>query len=291
MIYRVAHHTIYDYSDTVSLSHHVLRLRPRATARQRVVECELQVTPVPVTSAHYTDHFGNPIVFVSIEAGHQKLVVAATSVVEVFDSPVIEPAKTLPWDSLCDLGLTAPQSGGLDAVEFIYDSPLIKTEPEYAAYAKPSFVAGRPLLEAAEELTERIFEDFKFDPTATTVATPLHDVFKHRRGVCQDFAHVQIACLRSLGLPARYVSGYLETEPPPGKPRVIGADASHAWVSVFCPGSGWIDLDPTNNVLPSTRHITVGWGRDYSDISPVRGVILGGGKHELSVSVDVARAL
>jgi transglutaminase-like putative cysteine protease len=154
-------------------------------------------------------------------------------------------------------------------------------------YAAASFPAGRPTLEALLDLTQRIYRDFTYDPRATTVSTPLNQVWRTRRGVCQDFAHFQIGCLRALGLPARYVSGYLVTKPPPGKPRLVGADASHAWVALYCPGVGWIDADPTNNVLPAEHHITVAYGRDFSDVSPVKGVILGGGHHTLSVAVDV----
>jgi len=175
----------------------------------------------------------------------------------------------------------------LDAGEFAFDSPLVPLDTPFTDYARESFPPGRNLLAAVLELTARIHRDFKFDPTATTVATPLARVLEQRRGVCQDFAHLQIACLRSLGLPARYVSGYLETVPPPGQAKLLGADASHAWVSFFCPGLGWIDVDPTNNLLPSMQHITLGWGRDYGDVSPIRGVLVGGEEHTLTVSVDV----
>jgi transglutaminase-like putative cysteine protease len=182
-----------------------------------------------------------------------------------------------------------PREGELDAFEYLYDSPYIPTSEELAAYAMPSFVPGRPLLAAVLDLTRRIFEEFEFDSTATTVATPPGEVLKIKRGVCQDFAHLEVGCLRSIGLSARYVSGYLETEPPPGKPKLAGADVSHAWISVFCPGIGWVDVDPTNNILASEHHITIGWGRDYGDVSPIRGVLLGGGTHSLSVGVDVVR--
>jgi transglutaminase-like putative cysteine protease len=173
------------------------------------------------------------------------------------------------------------------AREFIYPSPKIKSQADFANYATPSFSRDRPVLEAVLHLTDRIHREFKFDPKATSVATPLEDVLKSRRGVCQDFAQLEIGFLRSMGIPARYVSGYLETDPPPGRPKLAGADASHAWISFFCPGTGWIDVDPTNNLLPSHRHITVAWGRDYSDVSPIRGVILGSGEHSLKVAVDV----
>lgn len=289
MIYSVAHRTIYNYSEPVSLSHHILRLHPRSSTRQRVLESELRIEPAPIVSSDYADRFGNQIVFVSIEGGHQQLVVESHSVVDVFMPPPLDPTETPAWESVCEMCAKNPLGDALEAAEFLYDSPLVRAKQEYTAYARPSFYQGRPLLEAAIELTGRIFADFKFDPAATTVATPLHEVFKNRRGVCQDFAQLQIACLRSMGLPARYVSGYLETDPPPGKSRLVGSDASHAWISIYCPGAGWIDLDPTNNVVPANRHITMGWGRDYSDISPVRGVILGGGKHKLVVEVDVVR--
>jgi transglutaminase-like putative cysteine protease len=289
MIYNVLHRTTYNYSEPVSLSHHILRVRPRASKGQRVLSSVLRIEPVPMVSTQFLDTFGNATMFVSIENGHQQLIVDAESTVEVFASPTIDNIYDVAWEAASTLRASEPLNGALEASEFAYESPLVKTDAEYAAYARVSFQPGRPLMEAALDLTERIFKEFKFDPTATTVSTPLHEVFRNRRGVCQDFAHFQIACLRSLGLPARYVSGYLETDPPPGKPKLVGSDASHAWASIFCPGAGWVDLDPTNNVIPGTRHITVGWGRDYSDISPVRGVILGGGKHKLSVAVDVTR--
>jgi transglutaminase-like putative cysteine protease len=171
--------------------------------------------------------------------------------------------------------------------EFVFPSSLIRRLPALGDYAAGSFVAGRPLLEAIMDLTRRIHGDLKFDPKATTVATPLEQVIRNGRGVCQDFAHFQIGCLRAIGLPARYVSGYLETLPPPGKPKLVGADASHAWVQAFVPPVGWIDIDPTNNLIASDRYITVARGRDFDDVSPIRGVIVGGGKHELSVGVDV----
>jgi transglutaminase-like putative cysteine protease len=195
------------------------------------------------------------------------------------------PSDTPPWEAAADRTALP-----LEALEFVFDSSaLIAPDAELMAYARAAFPAGAPLLDAVLELTRRIHEDFTFDPEATTVATPLAEVFKSRRGVCQDFARLEIACLRSLGLPARYVSGYLETLPPPGRARLVGADASHAWVAVYCPEVGWLHVDPTNNVMPSQRHVSIAWGRDYSDVSPIRGVILGGGKHTLRVNVDVVR--
>jgi transglutaminase-like putative cysteine protease len=195
------------------------------------------------------------------------------------------PADTPPWEHARDHDVLP-----LDAIECLFDTASGRTADELRVYAQPSFPPGRPLLEAVVDFTARIHHDFTFDPHATTVATPLSDVLKLCGGVCQDFARLEIAGLRLMGLAARYVSGYIETVPPPDQPRLVGSDASHAWLAVYCPGVGWIDVDPTNNLLPSTSHITLGWGRDYGDVSPMRGVILGGGEHVLNVSVDVIRA-
>jgi transglutaminase-like putative cysteine protease len=176
----------------------------------------------------------------------------------------------------------------LEAAGYAFESPYVTIVAEAAALAAPSFPAGRPLLEAVADLTRRIHADFTYDQRATTVSTPVSEVLANRRGVCQDFAHLQIACLRALGLPARYVSGYLSTTPPPGKPRLVGADASHAWLAVYVPGAGWVEFDPTNDVIPDDKHIVVAWGRDFGDVTPLRGVVMGGGSHSLRVSVDVS---
>ena len=285
MRYEVTHTTTYEYADPVSVSYHVLRLHPRARAGQRCLRNELHIDPHPVVAHSHTDYFGNPIMFVTVEGAHKIWAVTSRSDLEVSGSPAPAPGDTPAWEEVRDRA----QGGGdaLPAGEFVFASPLIKEPAAFASYAAPSFGAGRPVLEAVLDLTRRIHREFKFDPKATTVATPVERLLKTRRGVCQDFAHLEIACLRSVGIPARYVSGYLETDPPPGKPRLVGADASHAWVSFPCPGNGWVDVDPTNDLIPSTRHLTVAWGRDYSDVSPVRGVILGSGEHTLKVSVDV----
>jgi transglutaminase-like putative cysteine protease len=225
---------------------------------------------------------------VTVEGAHKKLVVTSQSRVELDDAMAPPGAGDTPaWEVVRDFCLENRPNGAGEAREFIYDSPQIQRQDAFAAYAAPSFTPGQPILEAVLHLTDRLHCDFKFDPKATTIATPLEQVMKSRRGVCQDFAHLEIGFLRSMGIPARYVSGYLETDPPPGKPRLAGADASHAWISFFCPGAGWIDIDPTNNIMPSNRHITIAWGRDYGDVSPIRGVILGSGEHSLKVAVDV----
>ncbi len=288
MLYNITHTTVYRYDEPVPLAHHLLRLRPRAHPRQRCETCDIMVDPRPTIRADHDDHFGNHTTFVTVEGGHRELTVTARSRVELL--PPEDYLTASLWGRPPACRFPEPLAPWTKSSEFTFDSPLIKTVPMYADYAGSCFPAGRPLIEGAMDLTGRIYRDFQFDPEATTISTPVDEVFKNRRGVCQDFAHLEIACLRSLGIPARYVSGYIETTPPPGKPRLAGADASHAWISVYCEGAGWVDFDPTNNVIPSTRHITVAWGRDYSDVSPIRGVILGSGDHSLRVAVDVVPA-
>jgi transglutaminase-like putative cysteine protease len=286
-LYDLTHITTYDYSSPVAVSYHLLRLTPRTLPRQFRLDHSLTLEPAPVTRAVRTDYFGNEVTFATIEGAHRRLSLASRSRVAVGPAFIPDAAETPPWESvnaLCRIDRTAAV---LEATEFAFASPLVPLDAAYREYAAPSFARSRPLLEAVLDLTARIHADLKFDATATSVSTPLAEVWAKRRGVCQDFAHFQIACLRSLGLPARYVSGYLESLPPPGQSRLVGADASHAWAAFFCPGIGWIDVDPTNNCLPSMRHITVAWGRDYSDVSPIRGVLLGSGDHTLAVAVDV----
>jgi transglutaminase-like putative cysteine protease len=287
MIYDLTHATTYEYNAPVSLSQHLLRLHPRDLSWQHCLENNLQIDPTPGVVHSHDDYFGNRTSFVTIEGAHKKMVVTSRSRVEI--EPVVppKPVETPAWETVRDSYSEDAADGAGEAGEFIYDSPHIPRLDAFADYAVASFVPGRPILEVVLNLTDRIYREFKFDPKATTIATPLDQVMKSRRGVCQDFAHLEIGFLRSMGISARYVSGYLETDPPPGKPRLAGADASHAWISFFCPGAGWIDVDPTNNLLPSCRHITVAWGRDYGDVSPIRGVILGSGEHSLKVAVDV----
>jgi transglutaminase-like putative cysteine protease len=287
MIYRLNHTTIYQYSGAVSLSHHLLRLRPRDLLRQRCLGNELQIEPRPDVLCAHRDYFGNAVTFVTIEGSHRSLAITSRSQVEVTAPPPPGPEQSPAWETARDISPNGDRKGFLQNHEFIYPSPLIKKLPEFGVYAAPSFPPGRPLLEAVLDLTGRMHADFKFDPSATSVATPLLEVLQKRRGVCQDFAQLEIGCLRAMGIAARYVSGYLETEPPPGKPKLAGADASHAWVSFHCPGAGWVDVDPTNNLLVADRHITVAWGRDYSDVSPIRGIIMGSGEHSMDVAVDV----
>lgn len=287
--YRVTHRTTYEYEVPVSLCHNVAHLEPRTLPGQVCVKTEIEVTPAPTLRGRHVDTFGNMSTYFSIEAPHRLASVGAISEVLVDDAPPATPAGP-PWET-CLEG-ASPGTGSDDAAflsEFRLDSPFVPLADELADYAWECFTPGRPILEAAADLTRRIHSEFQFDPDFTTVATPVSQVFKHKRGVCQDFAHLMLACLRSIGLPARYVSGYLETDPPPGQPRLEGADASHAWVSLHVPGLGWFDFDPTNNCRPSGKHIVVAVGRDYGDVTPLKGVILGGGTHRLTVSVDVRR--
>jgi transglutaminase-like putative cysteine protease len=287
MRYDIIHRTVYNYDSVVSVSHHVARLTPRALPGQRSLAHELAIEPNPALCTQREDYFGNRATFFSVASAHRSLVVVARGRVEVQRPQPPPPDETPPWETTRDYCRADICSTTPEAAEFIFASPLVHLLPDLEDYAKASFSASRPLLDAVLDLTGRIHKDFQFDPRATTVATPLEQVIKNRRGVCQDFAHFQIGCLRCLGLPARYVSGYMETLPPPGKAKLAGADASHAWVQVFIPPGTWIDVDPTNNLLPSDRHILVAWGRDFDDVSPIRGVIVGGGKHELKVGVDV----
>jgi transglutaminase-like putative cysteine protease len=287
--YIVTHRTAYHYGTDVAVSHHVARLHPRESPSQQVSEFQLDIDPKPAVSDERLDYYGNRTHFFSIGSPHAELSVTTRSRVCVAAPKLPIASLTPPWDTVrqrCASDVLTPDSA---VGEFLFDSPHITRKAAFADYAAPSFPRERPLLEAVTDFTARIFREFKFDRRATTTATPLDEVLGHRRGVCQDFAHLAIAGLRSLGLPARYVSGYIETQPPPGKARLIGADASHAWFSVWCPGHGWIDADPTNDLLPKDRHILVGWGRDFSDVSPLRGVVVGGREHSLEVSVDVAR--
>ena len=287
MIYRVMHRTTYDYEDPVSVSHHILRLTPRNLRGQTCLQSSIAIAPIPPSTATHADYFGNAQLFFTLQEPHDRLVVEATSELEVHAAEPRDFAASPRWETVPQFLAADHTEQGLDAYQYVFDSQRLAARPEFAAYARESFPAGRPVLEGARELTRRIHTDFRFDPKATEVSTPVQKFFELRRGVCQDFAHLQIACMRSIGLPARYVSGYLRTMPPPGRPRLIGADASHAWCSAWSPGAGWVDFDPTNDCVPSDGHITVAWGRDYSDVSPIHGVLLGGAKHTLDVGVDV----
>jgi len=281
-IYEVTHTTHYGYGDTVPECFNIVRLNPRPIFDQVGLEHRLEIDPKPTDYVCREDFFGNLIEQFSIHIPHKSLSVTAVNRIKVTERDYPDLSSTPAWESVAASAQTDLLASHLTRI-----SPHVRFNAEMKAYAKESFPAGCPIAEGSLSLTRRIFDDFDFDPGATTISTPVEEVFKKRSGVCQDFAHFQIACLRSLGLPARYVSGYLRTLPPPGKPRLVGADASHAWVSVFCGKDGWFDFDPTNNVMPATDHITIGWGRDYSDVCPIQGVFTGGGQTVMKVAVDV----
>jgi transglutaminase-like putative cysteine protease len=289
--YRVEHYTAYRYSEPVMLSHQQLHLTPRPLDYQPVQEHEVVIKPAPTQQRKMTDPFGNPLTEIAIEAAHTALDIIARTTVAVAGRQMVDPAETPAWESIREaLAYRAawhPEPAILDATQYLFESPYTRVKRTLRAYAADCFEPDRSILAAARALMGKIHGEFKFDAAATHVTTPVMKFFEEKRGVCQDFTHFMISCLRSTGLAARYVSGYLLTCPAPGKPRRVGADASHAWVSLFVPGSGWIDLDPTNNVFPSSEHITLGWGRDFSDVTPLRGVINGGGEQTLKVKVTV----
>lgn len=287
--YRVEHITRYEYTAPVTLSQQLLHLTPRPLPWQQCESHALSIEPQAAEYIEREDFFGNRIAQFAVRSAHHRLEVLAESIVHLrprWQGLSIEASS--PWESARDLLREVKQPPRLEPIQYLYESPNVELSSELAQYAAASFAAGRPILEAAGDLARRIHAEFEFDSQATTIATPLSEVIAHGRGVCQDFAHLMIGCLRALGLAARYVSGYLLTLPPPGMPRLIGVDASHAWVSVFCPRTGWVDFDPTNNLLPDLEHITIAWGRDFSDVTPMRGVILGGGMQQLDVNVTVS---
>ncbi|RBP83130.1 transglutaminase family protein [Marinomonas rhizomae] len=292
MRYRVRHITEYTYGAPVSLCYNMAHLLPRDTRNQRCLHQKVQINPPPVYQNDGEDYFGNQTFYFSIQEAHKKLVIDVTTDFE------IAPLDVLQWQMQSSLTcgqlrtqLSNPNTPELRmAKEYLLDSPQIRCSEDLKVYALSTFADDKPVLQAALAFTHKIFTEFKFDPTTTTVATPLEQVLKQRSGVCQDFAHLAIGCLRSVGIPARYMSGYLETLPPPGQEKLVGADASHAWFAVFIPELGWVEFDPTNDLMPSDQHIVTAWGRDYADVTPLQGVIFeGGGSQQLAVSVDVKR--
>ena len=257
---------------------------------QQCSESKFTVEPEPKECRERQDFFGNTVYYFIIQKPHNQLTVTVTSHVDVKGRERQRSfAEHLAWEEAHQELRTDSNPEILEIRQYILYSSMIPLMPELRTYAEKSFTKGRPLLEAVEELTTRLYADFTYDPDFPTIATPLEDVIKYRRGVCQDFAHLGIGCLRALGLAARYVSGYIETDPPSDQEPLEGADASHAWFSVYLPQLGWVDFDPTNNQIPTDQHITVAWGRDYADVTPLKGVVYGSGTHELSVSVDCER--
>jgi transglutaminase-like putative cysteine protease len=287
MRYTVRHATFYSYTEPVPVCHNQVHLAPRTTANQTCSEHELTIDPLPSIRARRHDYFGNFVDCFSIQETHEGLDVTATSLVEVTAPSARNLADSPAWDDLAGFIPRDLSADGLAIYQFTLPSSRLAPSAAVREYALPSFTKRRPIAEAARDLTARIHAEFAFDPKATTVHTPPEELLALKRGVCQDFAHLSIGCLRSLGLAARYVSGYVCTRPPEGMPRLLGADASHAWVSVYCGPLGWIDFDPTNDAVVEDSHITIGWGRDYGDVCPIQGVFVGGGEHSMNVGVDV----
>lgn len=291
MLYRVRHITHYKYASRVSHCYNLANVVPRDTGRQRCLKNRITVSPTPSVTHKRTDYFGNKSYHFEIQKPHTELTLTADSEIDIKDRDL---------DMNLDLGETYGHAlevinnthsrAVIEAREFLLNSPMVERSDALADYARPSFTQNTSLKSCVNDLTTRIFTDFSYDPGFTTIATPLAEVLAHKRGVCQDFAHLQVGCLRSLGIPAKYVSGYIETLPKPGEEKLVGADATHAWIAFFCPEEGWVEFDPTNNTLARSQHIVTAFGRDYLDVTPVKGVIFGGGAAPiLEVSVDVSR--
>ncbi len=290
MKFRVVHATRYQYSQAVSLGHSEAHLRPRVSERQQCRESVITIEPRPSRSSERVDYFGNPVLYFALQEPHHALAVTATSLVEVAPYAKRELLASLPWDAVAARLAERTDTAGLAARELVLGSPLVQPNADLYCFTRPSFPPERPLLEAASDLSRRIHRECAYDPSFTTLATPLADVLALRRGVCQDFAHLAIGCLRSLGLPARYVSGYVESLPPTSGAAARATDASHAWFAVFDPDLGWVDFDPTNDQIVTDEHVTVAWGRDYADVTPLKGVVFGGGGHTLEAEVAMVRA-
>lgn len=289
MKYRIVHKTTYTYPENVSFCHNEAYLLPRHSVWQTCLNSQLWIEPMPALLQERNDFFDNRTHYFTIQSPHRILAVTATSDMEV-NVPDFSQVVSPSWENVRDMLTMDISPMALDARAFVLESLFIESSPTIVEYAQAVFTPNRPLLEAVFDLTHRIYTEFTYDPHFSTIATPLNDVLAHRRGVCQDFAHLAIACIRAMKLPARYVSGYLETLPPPGQPKLRGVDASHAWFSVYVPQYGWVDFDPTNDQMLNEQYIVTAWGRDYNDVTPLKGIIFGGGgEHQLDVSVDVER--
>jgi transglutaminase-like putative cysteine protease len=288
MHYLLSHRTTYSYASSVDSAHHIAHLRARAFSGQKVTDISITTQPQPALAVQHVDHFGNLIDIYRIDKPHQRFDIEVRAAVEVMFPEPPPAGETPPWEEirkqLTGDGFPEP----IEASEFVHDSPLVPFDEALRAYGAVSFTPGRPILEAARELTTRIKADFEYHPGATDISTPLHEVFEGKAGVCQDFAHLMIAAMRAHGLAAAYVSGYLRTVHSKEEIALRGADASHAWVAAWCgERGGWVHLDPTNDLVAHEDHVAVAWGRDFSDVSPLRGVILGGGRHVYSVAVTL----
>jgi transglutaminase-like putative cysteine protease len=281
MLYSVRHLTRHSYLSPVSHSLNELRITPRSFAGQRLHNLSLRLQPEPATSQQRKDYFGNDVITIAIYESHSQLSVEARSVVEI-EPPNVATVSSIGWEEARARIASHLDDESLQAFEYVFDSPFVSRAAELADFARPSFTAQRPLVEALQELCHRIHQEFQYLPRSTSIDTPLLQVLRNRKGVCQDFAHLMIGALRSMGLPARYVSGYLRSAP-----GNQGAEASHAWISAFVPGTGWLNFDPTNDVMPTDGHVILAWGRDYGDVTPVRGIAVGGGAHTVGVAVSV----
>lgn len=287
---RILHDTRYDYRPPVVDGQHTACLKPRELPHQTLLSYRLRVEPEPVLLLDESDRFGNTRHRMSLRGAHESLWVRSESLVQTGAPPAVRHLPTAAWEQVRDRQVALGQADA--TLEFVEASPRITPGPAFAEFARPSFTPGRPIAEAAWDLMQRIHRHMRYEARSTEVDTPALDALRQARGVCQDFAHILVACCRSLGLPARYVSGYLLTQPPPGQPRLLGSDASHAWAAVYCPlpdgSSGfWLDLDPTNDRSPGEDYVTVAVGRDFQDVSPLAGVIRGGDHHVLTVAVTV----
>lgn len=290
MKYRIRHVTTYRYSEPVNLSQNHARLTPTRTATQSCFSSHVEIIPPPAYQQTYIDHFGNEVTVFELFSSHEEMKVIATSEVELLPGVGQSLLSAyLPWEQVKQQLACPRDKNTTYAALFTLPTALTQYTNEMRAYAQESFTEGQSIVEGCQHLMGRIFEEFTFDPSFSTISTPITTVFEHKRGVCQDFAHFTLACIRSLGLAARYVSGYIETLPPPGQEKLEGADATHAWISVYVPGSGWLDYDPTNNLRPHDQHVTLATGRDFADITPIKGVMHGGGTQTLDVAVDMKR--
>jgi transglutaminase-like putative cysteine protease len=287
-VLHISHVTHYDYASRVDLAMHLLHLQPLSRADQQLEDFRLDIDPPATRNQASLDYFGNPQHHLTLTTPHHALTVRAESRVRRLAAATPNPSASPAWESVRAAMRYRAGQPWLPAAEFCFPSAFVPLHPAFQAYAQLEFTPGRPLLEAAIGLMARIHHEFTYATASTDLTTPALEAFSRRQGVCQDFAHIMIACLRSLGLPARYVSGYLLTQPPPGQPRLLGVDASHAWLAVWCPQHDWVELDPTNNLIAAQSHAVIACGRDYADVAPLRGVIQGGGSHTLSVAVSVA---
>ncbi len=294
MRYRIRHITRYNYTAPVTRCYNLANVIPRDTARQRCLSNRITLSPLPSTTHKRSDYFGNKAFHFEIQKAHSELSITAVSEVELSDTGSNTPNLDLgiSYEEALDYLRNASRPDAIEAREFLLSSSLVEASPALTDYARPSFDPQRSLKSCVADLTHRIFSEFTYDPHFSTIATPLADVLAHKKGVCQDFAHLQVGCLRAMGIPAKYVSGYIETLPKPGQEKLVGADATHAWIAFFCPEEGWVEFDPTNDSMAGNQHIVTAFGRDYHDVTPLRGVIFGGGAGPaLNVSVDVSRVV